>query len=1192
MADTLTKAQALAVERPGGPILVAAAAGSGKTKVIVERLMRQILRSDRAVSINDFLIITFTKKAAAELRARIARELAARLAEDPDNRHLQKQQSRIYMTQISTVHAFCAELLREFAYELDIPADFRMLEQTEAAALREKLVDELLEERYASIGEDPALRQLVDGLGAGRDDRRLPGLILSVFNTAQCNLNPAGWLEECEARLDQRGVTGAEQTPWGLWLLAGLRDCAREQARALERVGQELEGCDSLAKYRPLFGQNAAQLRRLADCESWDETLAAIPAATDFGRLPVVKSCEDPELQERAKAVRKQALELLRRRCEDLYGPSETVLADLAQSAETLGALFALAREFAARFEAEKRRLHALDFGDLEHQALRLLLEPDGRTPTPTARRISERYREIMVDEYQDTNQVQDAIFRAVSREGANRFMVGDVKQSIYRFRLADPGIFLEKYGAYPDAEQADPAGRQRILLSHNFRSGEAVLEAVNAVFRSCMSTRVGGLDYGPAEALRPGRPMEPLPQTQVELHVLSTRQEDEDAETPEKDRAEAEFAARRIRELLDSRTLIRGKEGLRPAEPGDVVILLRSPKNVAEFYLEALQRRGVPAASDSGESLLDSAEVQALLCLLKVLDNAHQDIPLTGALLSPIFGVEASALARVRRPQRGESLFDAAAESEEPSLVRAISVIRQLRELVPLLPLHLLLEKLQQAVELEAVYGAMDRGPARLENLRAFYELAAAFSEGGKKSLHQLLAHVEELKAEGGVTLAGPQSNAVTVMSVHKSKGLEFPVVLLCGLSHRFNLEDQKALVQFHSALGAGCSVYDRPTHTRFSSIAKAAISRQTGAENMSEELRILYVAMTRARDMLILCDCGSRQESRLAGLAACLTPETAPGQAARAVCPGDWVLLTALLRTEAGALHARAGKPAGTSRSEWPWRIEWHDLPEKEAELPAPAPSEAAAPTLDAGALAESLAFCYPWGGALGVPSKLTATQLKGRELDREADDGAPREDYLRLKLRKPSLIRQEKPLTPAQRGSAVHQAMQYLDFSRTADLEQIRAQLEHMVREAFLTPAQARAVDPEKLLRVFRGPLGERIRAADRVLREFKFSILSPAERYYPAAAGEEILLQGVTDCCLFRNGSISVVDFKTDRVQPGTEAAAGERYRPQLEAYAEALARIFGCPVGEKLLYFFATDTLIALPEQRQKQGETT
>ena len=1180
MADTLTPAQALAVRRPGGPILVAAAAGSGKTKVIVERLMGQILRTDEACSINDFLIITFTKKAAAELRARIARELAARLAEEPDNRHLQKQQSRVYLTQISTVHAFCAELIREFACELDVPADFRLLEETEGAALQARLADELLEERYAGIAEDPALRQLVDGLGAGRDDSRIPELILGVYETARCNLAPDRWLDACEAGLELTGVTGAEQTPWGASLLEGLRACAGEEAAVLEGALAELAPDESLTKYAPVFRANAQGLRALAACRTWDETLTALPAATAFGSLPPVRSCDDPALKERVKELRAQALKRVRGWAVELYGDSAAVLADLAQTADSLRALFDLTRAFAARFGAEKRRLHALDFADLEQLALRLLLEPDGETPTPVARRVAERYREILVDEYQDTNRIQDAIFRAVSRDGRNRFMVGDVKQSIYRFRLADPTIFLEKYAAYPDAGTADPAGRQRILLSHNFRSGEPILEAVNAVFRCCMSPRVGGLDYGEEEALRPGRALEPLPQTQVELHCLSTRTAAPDDETPDKALAEAAYAARRIRALLDAGTPVRAAEGLRPVEPGDIVILLRSPKNVTGAYLEALEREGIPAAADQGESVLAAAETQALVCLLRVLDNAHRDIPLTGALLSPLFGVPAAALARARQAGRSLDLWDAvnAAAPSEPTLAASVAKIDALRALAQTLPLHALLEKVQQATDLEAVCGAMDRGPARLRNLRAFFELAAAYAEGGVKSLRQLLTYLDELEAQGGFSAAQPQTNAVKILSVHKSKGLEFPVVFLCDLSHGFSTEDAKRPVQFHSRLGAGCAVYDKPTHTRFSSIARSAINRETKAENLSEELRILYVAMTRTRDMLIMTCCAEDMESRLRSMALNLSPATARTLAARATCLGDWVLLTALLRAEAGALHAVGGRPEGVAASAIPWRIEWQELTAPTHRLGYEPEAEPPAPPLDAEALRESLAFRYPHAPAQGVPSKLTATQLKGRDLDREADDGAPRAEPLPRKLRKPSLLRTEKPLTPAQRGTAVHQAMQYLDFSRTASLDEIRAELTRMVDEAFLTPAQAAAVEPEKLLRVFRGPLGDLIRGADRVLREFKFSLLTSAAQWYPEAADEQLLLQGVTDCCLFQDGALTVVDFKTDRLAPGQEQTAGEKYRPQLEAYAQALSRIFGLPVSKMYLYFFATDSL--------------
>lgn len=1182
MADKLTAAQALAVHNPGGPILVAAAAGSGKTKVIVERLMDQILRSDRECSINDFLIITFTKKAAAELRARIARELAARLAEDPENRHLQKQQSRVYLTQISTVHAFCAELIREFSYELDVPADFRMLEQTEAEVLQTQILDDLLEERYAGLASDPALRQLVDGLGAGRDDRRVPALILGVHSTAQCHPDPLRWLDECEAQMNLEQVTGAEQTIWGKYLLDGLRACALDRAEALEKLVSNMSMCGGLEKYGPLFSANAADLRVLAACERWDDALAAFPTATEFGRLPSVKSCDDPALRDRAKAVREQAKLRIRKWGEELRGSSEEVLADLAETAVTLHALFDLTRDFSARFAAEKRRLHVLDFSDLEHLALRLLLEPDGVTPSPAARRVGARFREIMVDEYQDTNQVQDAIFRALSADGKNRFLVGDVKQSIYRFRLADPAIFLKKYESYPDAEQVGPEGRQRILLSHNFRSGAAVLEAVNAVFGLCMSPQVGGLDYGPLETLRQGREMAPLPQTQVELHCLSTEQTDDDAETPEKNRAEAGFAARRIRALLEERTPVRDGDKTRPVEPGDIVILLRSPKNVAEFYLEALQRLGIPAASDTGEDLLNASEVQALLCLLRVLDNAHQDVPLTGALLSPIFGVPASVLARARQSHATE-LWDAlsAAAEAEPKLAAALSTLERLRVLSRDIPLSVLLEKLRQAVDLEAVYGAMENGPERLRRLRAFSELAASFSEGGQKSLHQFLNYVDSLRDRGGLQTAQPTANAVTVMSVHKSKGLEFPVVLLCGLSRRFNTDDLKVPVLFHSKLGAGCSVYDKATHIRYHSIARAAIARQTKLENLSEELRVLYVAMTRARDMLIMSCCGENLRGKLHDLVTELTPETAKLLAADASCPGDWILEAALLRTEAGELHAAAGKPEGCCVSELPWRITWQELP-TERDVPSQPEERLRLPgEASASAVRESLEYRYPYAQAQSIPSKLTATQLKGRELDREADDGAVREDYARLSFRRPMLMQREKPLTPAQKGTAVHQAMQYLDFAHVDTQEAIRAQLDRMVKDDFLTAAQAAAVDPTMLLRVFEGPLGTMIREAERVLREFKFSVLTPAAEWYPEAAEERILLQGVTDCCLFRDGGITVVDFKTDRIGPGGERAAGEKYRPQLEAYAKALSRIFDQPVRKKLLYFFATDALYEL-----------
>ena len=1180
--DNLTPAQKQAVLRRCGPILVSAAAGSGKTRVIVERLMQRILDPADPCSIDEFLIITFTKKAAAELRAKIAKELAECLAQHPEYVHLQKQQSRLYMAQISTVHSFCGDLLREFSYDSGVPSDFRMLEETEAAALREELANELLEDRYETILDDEALRQLVDGLGAGRDDRQIPKLMLNVYQTAQCHLDPEGWLDECGLELDREGITGAEQTAFGAYMLDAFRKTVKELLSGLELTLRDLEGCDSLKKYEPVLQENEALLRSMQAVGTWDEAWSILSAKPDLGRLPPVRNCGDPFLQSRVKSVRKEISDRLGQWAEDIYGPSQTVLADLRQNAVTLRALFALTKDFSARYQAEKRRLHALDFNDLEHGAVRLLLEKDGVTPTAMGEQISQRYREIMVDEYQDTNQVQDSIFRALSREGKNRFMVGDVKQSIYRFRLAEPEIFVDKYNRYPDAGQTEDGERQRILLSHNFRSGEPILEAVNAVFSRCMSPEVGGLSYGASELLRPGCPHPPLAQTQVEFHCLNTKAED-DAQAPDKNRAEAAFAAQRIRSMLRSGIQVREGDGTRPAEPGDFVILLRSPKNTAGFFLEALQRVGVPAVSDTGESVLDSAEVEILLSVLKVLDNAHQDIPLTGALLSPAFGVSASELARVRKSEPHCDLFDAvcAAKDGSPALRSAVETIRELRVLCRELPLYALVERVLQKTGFEAVCGAMAEPQKRRGNLQIFVELAASFCEGGKKSLHQFLNFVEQLREKGGVSLNAEQTNAVRVMSIHKSKGLEFPIVFLCDLSKRFNLEDLQSQVLLHSELGAGCNIYDSETHTRFASLAKTAIGRRTRADNLSEELRILYVAMTRAKDRLVMTYCSGNLESKLQNLALRLSPENSRSQAAKASCLGDWVLQTALLRQEAEPLHAVTGVVPGTECSDHPWQITWQDLSDADQMQAASGVPVHTGVIPDFTEALQALDFRYPHEEAVRLPSKLTATQLKGRQLDEEADDGRPAADRVRRKLRQPSLIREEIPLTSAQKGTAVHLAMQYLDFAHTDSVEQIEKQLLRMEEDRFLTPAQIKAVDPMKLYAVFHGPLGEKLRAAEQVIREFKFSVLTRASELIPGAGSDEILLQGVTDCCLIKNGGLTVIDFKTDRIKPGDEAISAARYRPQLDAYSLALERIFCLPVSERILYFFATGQMTVI-----------
>ena len=1169
----LTEAQQAAVEDRGGAILVSAAAGSGKTRVLVERLMRQVCDPEHPHDVDEFLIITFTKKAAAELRSRIAGDLTAKLADEPTNRHLQRQLHRIYLAKISTVHSFCSDLLHEYAYQLHLPPDFRLAEDSELDAIRQRIAERLVEEQYTEPEMADGLRLLSDLLGSGRDDRAVVSLLLDSYDETRCHLSEDEWLTFCLRQLDTSELTDASETPWGRSLIDRLHQTAADCLSEYETVNAALTNDPVLcSSYLPVFSQDAQMLRELKNAQTWD-ALNALGAPV-FARLGSSRGCGDTQLQEQAKLIR----ELCKKKLSAQYSPfcasSAEAFAEMESSAAALHCLFSLVREFSARYAAEKERLHLQDFGDLEHGAVRLLLQKNSAQPTRIAKEISERFTEIMVDEYQDTNEVQDAIFRAISKDGKNRFMVGDVKQSVYRFRLADPMIFLKKYKTYRDHREAAPGEPRKILLSENFRSGEEILEAANAVFSACMSEQVGDLVYGQEEALVPGIAHPPLPYPPVELHCIVTA-EDAGEDAPEKTAAEAAFVAARVRKLLDEQTPVRDRDTLRPVCPGDIVILLRSLKNNAQYYLDALSAQGIHGVCDNGASILNSEASETLICLLQVLDNAHQDIPLAAVLLSPVFGVSADLLAGVRAQNRTSDLFDAICHSADdaPELRAFSDTLQELRSAAQELPLHALLEKINELTGLESVFGAMPDGETSVSEFRRLYELAAAFEDGGKRTLREFLVYLDALKQRGLTVGAAGGTNAVTIMSIHKSKGLEFPVVILADLSRRFNTDDAGQAVVMHPQFGAACSVLDAEKRVRYPSAAKKAIAARLRADSLSEELRVLYVAMTRPQDLLIMTFCAAKLRTKLCDLANRLTVTPCAEIAKDAGCPGDWILTAAMQRTEAGELFNYAQAYPPTVPGAFPWLIRLH---EGTPELPgkgAPAPCEISAEPPDL----RMLSFRYPAPMAVRVPGKITATQLKGRLLDEEVAEGSAASPT--VQLRQPPLFEEERPLSPTERGIAAHLAMQYLDFSKTDSEDAVAGELERLVRERFLTRQQADAVSPKKLLCVFSGRIGELIRSADEVIREFKFSVLVDADTYFPAEPGEKTMLQGVTDCCLKKDGTLTVIDFKTDRIREGGETDSAAHYKPQLEAYSLALSRIFGMPVTRRILYYFQTDTAI-------------
>ena len=1166
MADKLTPQQAQAVHHRGGRLLVSAAAGSGKTKVLVDRLMTYLTDPKDPADLDEFLIITYTKAAASELRGKIAAKLTERIAEDPENRHLQKQMQRLFLTKISTVHGFCGDLLREYAYRLDIAADFRVADENECRELRETVLGDLLDRAYETAGEDGDFRAFVDTQGLGRDDRLVPEIIEKVYDSARCHLDPEGWLEDCLKAATVESVTDGAETRWGRFLMDDLKEYLDCQIGVLSRCAEGLERMEGMEKPAINIRDTLHQLIALRDAESWDQVSRS--RKIDYGTLRFPKKNDDPEFTERVKAARNACKKGLEKKLHSFADGSEQVLHDLRQAAAGTRGLIALVRAFGDSYSAAKKSRRCLDFSDLEHKTLDLLLGKSRSGPTAAAAEIGRRYREILVDEYQDSNGVQDAIFTALTRERGNCFMVGDVKQSIYQFRLADPGIFLKKYETYSPVEESGVEGT-KVLLSHNFRSGGEVIEGVNDVFRCCMSPKVGGLHYGEAEALREGIPHRLLPEPGVELHAIEVS-EDTYAE-------EASFVAEKIRQMLSGGTLIRKGDGFRPVEPEDIVILLRSPGSVGGQFQRALEARGIRCASGGGTDLLETGEISTFRAFLQTIQNPRQDIPLIATLASPIFGFTADDLAAFRGKQKKGSVYDALLQSSDEKARHFLDILSQLRQEARMGTLTGLLRSCIRLTRLDSIYGAMEGGEVKMANIQVFFQLAAEFEKTNLRDLGQFLDHLTAMEEKGLVTAPAAGTGCVTIMSIHKSKGLEFPVVFLSGLSREFNRESLRAQILCDKELGLGLSVADTHNRLRYPSISKRAIAAKMATESLSEELRVLYVAMTRARDRLIMTYAARNLEGDLQDIALRMDFDGGELLCRDAVCPGDWVLLAALQHTEAGALHAIGGKPAHTTIGQYPWQICIAQAPESGPAGTVVGGNCGGLPEDAVERIGKALGFRYGHLPATQAPSKQTATGRKGRVKDAEAAENTREAGPSSREFRRPSFL-QDKEQGRVY-GSAIHAAMQYIRYENCGSEAQVRQEISRLVEQGFLTEEQGSLVNCGKIAAFFATELGRKLLGGAQCLREFKFSILDDAGQYGQGLEGEQVLLQGVVDCALLEADGITVVDFKTDHVTEETVDAATERYRIQVQTYGEALSRIYERPIKTKYLYFFRLDRFV-------------
>ena len=1180
----LTPQQHTAVTDRGGALLVSAAAGSGKTKVLVERIFDYMAREH--CSVDDFLVITFTKAAASELRGKIAVELGRRVAQHPEDDHLRRQLFRVYQADIKTVDAFCGDVLRQNAHLLpavdgrSLTPDFRVLDDAEAELLRVRVLQRVLDGFYEKLeqGDEDALL-LAETLGFGRDDRVLEELVLLLHKKIQSHPYPLDWLRRVGESWDHLPGDLSESR-FGEILMHSTVRRANYLASLLEREVQNLEDCPEIRdKYAPDYLNVAAQLRRYeaAAKEGWDAMREACPVFPS--RLSMVRDKSLAERKDRAKAPWDRCKKEVREKIAPLYSiTSAEYLEDLSAMAPAMRALVVLTTDFSNAYQAEKVRRNCMDFSDQEHYAVELLLEPDG-SPTELANQLSSRYREVMVDEYQDSNEVQDWIYRAVSDGGRRLFVVGDVKQSIYRFRLADPTIFLKKYNDYPLAGKAEDGKPRKVLLQSNFRSRRQVLDAVNFVFSAILSEDMGEMNYGPDEQLNLGAETY-LPRTDVdtEFHLISVENTEE--ETVDRTETEARFIAHRIRQMLDEGYPVQTGDGtFRPVEPEDIVILMRSANPRLAAVAAAMARENIPFAGDENEDFFSTVEIAVALSFLEIIDNPRQDVPLISVMRSPLFGFSPDRLAEIRALQPSGDYYDAVLLDEKDDTAAFRTMLDGLRRAARDLTADGVLWRIYTDCHALAIFGAMEGGGQRKDNLLTLFSYAGDLAAAGKGGLFDFVTHLHDLLQRGDKPkLTSRRSGGgVRLMSIHKSKGLEFPVVFLADLNKDFNRDDLRKPVLVHPELGLGPDCVDRQRRIRFQTAAKAAVKLQLDRESKAEEMRILYVAMTRAKEKLILVDCIKQSPRKhVADLIGVASIPADPEAVAACRSLGDWVLLP-LVCSDAGAPICRWAEqtPSQELISAPGWKVQvWENLSAQPARFEK---TTEQAEADDAG-LAD-LSYVYPHRRAAMIPTKVTATQLKGRELDQEIAEGTvvPRRVP---SFDKPRFLRGGRELTGAERGTAMHLAMQFVDFS-AADEAAVSGRIAELERRRLLTPEQAAAVDCAAIAAFLRSSLGRRIAVADKVYREYRFALLMPASIYDPAVTDEEMLLQGVVDCAFDTTDGLVIVDFKTDRIVPGGETERAEGYRPQLEAYAAALSRVLERPVAEKWLYFFTTGREISL-----------
>ncbi len=1245
-----TEEQQQAIHEKGNNILVAAAAGSGKTAVLVERIINKII--NEKTDIDRLLVVTFTNAAAAEMRERVLNAIYQKIDENPEDERLQRQVTLLNKASICTIDSFCLEVVRNNFFEINISQNFRIGDPIEIDILQQDVIEELFEEKYEN--EDKDFEKLINTYTSYRDDTPLKDLIITIYKYIQSNPFSEKWLEE---KIEMFNLKNIEQdfskTIWGEILLKQVGEIVEDSIIKLDAERKNLEKYPELHKSWLLLNEDIEKLELLkANLDTWNKAYT-IYETLKFSSWTMDKSVKI-EAKETAKATRDDVKEKLKKELDKiLQFDSKQANEDIKDMYVIIKKLKELILEFGEVFSKRKKEKNIVDFGDVEHFALKILLNENGE-PTEIAKKYQEKFEEIAIDEYQDSNLVQEYILTSISR-GNNIFMVGDVKQSIYKFRQARPDLFLNKYKKYKLKQEKKPEDDLKIQLFKNFRSRKEVLDFSNLIFENIMSEELGELNYTEEEYLNLGANYEDTNQDlRAEIDIINVQtlgeeeQEDENKENEddengeynynesefgseydingtdakeEKERLEdieleAKFVANRIKQLIESKFQIYDakKQEKRNIKYKDIVVLLRSTKEPAPIFEKEILSLRMPVFSDSSSEYLESIEIQAIMNLLKIIDNPLQEIPLVATMRSAIGGFTDNELVQIRLSDKYDNFYNTILKAKKDvgpelrdKINRFLDNIEMWRKEQEYLSLDELIWKIYNDTGYYNYVGLMTNGNLRQANLKILFERAKQCESISFKGLFNFINYIEKIKTGSrdmdSAKVIGENDDVIRIMSIHKSKGLEFPVVFLSGTGKQFNLMDLNKKILLHPEIGIGVKYIDYDRQIEYDTLSKKAIKNQVKIETLSEEMRILYVALTRAKEKLIITGYTKKKKQEDIISTVQKYKELNHIVLKKYKTYLDWIELVYYYNEE------KAKKLALINNYEKEEIIKMCEIPETQenntTEKILKKLDEVKPDKEEQQKIAKILEYEYPYKKSTVIPTKTSVTEIKALKYAQNEEkmwkneennnneqlsiaesteyigieelnqEGKMQNQLKEVEFPKPKFLQTDEniKITNAEKGTLIHLCMQKLDLSKkTYTFEEIKELVEKLVAKKTITQKQAEVINLNKIYQFTKSKLWQEMHTAQQVEREKPFYINIPAKEIYNEEIEENILVQGIIDLYyISKSGELILVDFKTDFVENKNEQILIEKYRTQLELYKKALESALNKKVDKMCIY---------------------